>query len=100
MQQVRETDTAMPMYRFELKGAIHSAGFRTAREFCEQNGFDEAQVSRVLNGWHLPSPRMQRDNIVTLEQVELRCELAELGLTDTDENIQMLQGIKTEIKEL
>lgn len=62
----QELDTAMPTYRYRLKGSIHAAGFRTIREFSEAVGFDEAQLSRVLNGWHLPSPVMQKKMAETL----------------------------------
>ena len=60
MEELHAVDTATPTYRFRLKGLIHASGFRRVRDFAEATGLDEAQLSRVLNGWHLPPPTMQR----------------------------------------
>ena len=49
-----------PKYRFSLKARVHEAGFKTNTEFSKEVGVDLAIVSRVINGWTLPSPTTAR----------------------------------------
>jgi hypothetical protein len=49
-----------PRYRFKLKGAIHTAGYRTVKEFSLALGFSAQLTNRILCGWIYPSPEWQR----------------------------------------
>ena len=49
-----------PEYRYQLKSMIHAAGYKTATDFSKEIGVDLAIVSRVINGWTLPSPTTAR----------------------------------------
>jgi len=57
--QVSEDGTRTPQYRFKLKGMIHSKGFKWVNEFAKVTGEDNATISRIINGWEWPSPRVQ-----------------------------------------
>jgi hypothetical protein len=49
-----------PNYRFKLKGAIHSARYKSLLEFAKAINSCESTVSMVVNGWRFPSPQIQR----------------------------------------
>jgi transcriptional regulator with XRE-family HTH domain len=49
-----------PVYRYALKGKIHAAGYRTMAEFGARIGLNLTQISRIVNGWELPTPSLQR----------------------------------------
>lgn len=59
MQRDHITGTTTPKYRFRLKSELHRVGFRTDGQFAEAIGYDRATLSRVLNGWWIPTVRMQ-----------------------------------------
>jgi hypothetical protein len=60
MQPGRDLETFHPSFRFALKAKIHGAGFRTISEFSNAIGFGAHRISRVVSGWELPSPAMQK----------------------------------------
>ncbi len=55
-----QTELIKPKYRFLLKGKIHTKGFRTLREFGEFTDTDYSSLSRIINGWEIPSPNIQK----------------------------------------
>lgn len=60
MQQPFERDTVAPHYRYRFKSAIHAAGFRSNREFCDTANIDETHLSKIVRGWILPGPGLQK----------------------------------------
>lgn len=48
-----------PIYRFELRGKIAMAGFRTVGDFALAIGVDPAKVSRIICGWELPNAKLR-----------------------------------------
>ena len=46
-------------YRFFLKGRIHEAGFKTIGGFAGRVGAHISTISRIVNGWEVPSPGLQ-----------------------------------------
>ncbi len=48
-----------PRYRFKLKAKMLEAGFKTQDGFHRTTGIDRAIVSRVINGFQIPEPRLQ-----------------------------------------
>ena len=58
--------TSRPLYRFAFRAEIHRAGFQTITEFCEKVPVDPSRVSRILQGWEMPSPKLQRAMAKTL----------------------------------
>ena len=48
-----------PIYRFELRGKIATAGFRTVGDFALAIGVDPARVSRIICGWELPNAKIR-----------------------------------------
>ena len=51
--------TSEPTYRFNLKAKIHASGFKTLHEFAESSRLPRNKISRVINGWEIPSHDMQ-----------------------------------------
>jgi len=49
-----------PQYRFSLKSKIIEAGYRSVGDFARQHGIDDCRLSRIINGWELPSKRLHR----------------------------------------
>ena len=48
-----------PIYRFELRGKIATAGFRTVGDFALSIGVDPGRVSRIICGWELPNAKIR-----------------------------------------
>lgn len=48
-----------PIYRFELRGRIATAGFRTLHDFGKAIGVGSPKISRIICGWELPSPKVR-----------------------------------------
>ena len=49
-----------PSFRFLLKARIIEAGYRSMTEFASQIQVTDGRISRILNGWELPSPDVQK----------------------------------------
>jgi len=56
----QETNITTPKRRFQLHARIIGTGHRTMKEFADNIGMDLATMSRVVNGWETPGPRMQQ----------------------------------------
>ena len=56
----QQAQTLTPEFRYKLKSRIVAAGFRNMTEFCAEIEEDLTRLSRVLNGWELPAPRLQQ----------------------------------------
>ena len=52
--------TITPPYRFALKARIIESGFKSLSEFSGAIGHDLGRISRVINGWEIPSPPLQK----------------------------------------
>ncbi len=48
-----------PPYRFELRGRIAIAGFRTLGDFAQAIGTDSAKISRIIRGWEWPNEKLR-----------------------------------------
>jgi len=53
--------TIRPPYRFALKSRIIDAGYKTLTDFSKDLNTDLSTISRVVSGWELPSPKLQKD---------------------------------------
>ena len=60
-----------PEFRYRLKGEIHAAGFKTTSDFSKEIGVDLSLISRIINGWTIPSPKTAR-KMATAMNVTLR----------------------------
>lgn len=49
-----------PVYRHGLKGLIHASGYRSQKQFSEDIKYDTGDLSRVINGWMIPSQNVQK----------------------------------------
>lgn len=49
-----------PSFRYGLKARIIEAGYRSMTEFASQIQVTDGRISRILNGWELPSPDVQK----------------------------------------
>jgi transcriptional regulator with XRE-family HTH domain len=58
--EVTTTDTIKPPYRLELKSRLVLAGYLRDTQFAKALGCDPARVSRILNSWEYPGPKMQK----------------------------------------
>jgi transcriptional regulator with XRE-family HTH domain len=56
-----------PKYRFKLRGAIITSGYKNLSEFAESIGSSGATLSTIINGWRFPSPEFQRKIASALE---------------------------------
>ena len=56
---LERTPKGDPIYRFELRGKIATAGFRTVGDFALAIGVDPARVSRIICGWELPNAKIR-----------------------------------------
>ena len=54
------TATITPPYRFALKARIIESGFKTLSEFSRDINYDLGRISRVVSGWEVPSPALQK----------------------------------------
>jgi hypothetical protein len=57
MDSILKESTAPP-YRYQLKSKMILSGYRTNCALAKQINNDPARISRILNGWEYPSPRM------------------------------------------
>lgn len=55
-----QAQTLTPPFRYKLKSEIIAAGFKNVTEFAIEIQEDLARLSRVLNGWEVPAPRLQQ----------------------------------------
>jgi len=44
-----------PIYRYKLRGEIHSSGCRSLSEFAGRIGVDVSVISRICTGWVIPN---------------------------------------------
>ena len=49
-----------PTFRYVLKARIYEAGFKTMGLFADRIGIDLSKISRIVNGWEIPSPKIQQ----------------------------------------
>lgn len=56
----KRTKTISPEFRFALKARIIEAGYRTLTDFSREAGVDLARISKIISGWELPGPKLQR----------------------------------------
>jgi hypothetical protein len=50
-----KVDLFQPGYRFRLRAKIFESGFKTLGEYAETAGVGVSKVSRIINGWEIPS---------------------------------------------
>jgi len=49
-----------PKYRWDLRFRIHRAGYRAIQDFSRDLRIDNSKISRILNGWEIPSLPLQK----------------------------------------
>jgi len=52
------TEKLKPKYRYQLRAKISEAGFRTITQYSKVCGLNISQVSKVVSGRELPTPRV------------------------------------------
>jgi len=65
----RETgkiETETPKFRYALKGQIITSGHKTLTDFSKKMKVDQARISKIIQGWELPGPGLQRKMAETL----------------------------------
>jgi hypothetical protein len=55
-----------PSYRYQLKARMVLSGYRTNNAFADHLRTDPARVSRILNGWEHPSPKLAQKMALSL----------------------------------
>jgi len=65
-QKTKQTGTLAPKYRYALKSQIIGAGFRNLTDFSKALETDLPRISRIVSGWEIPGPHLQRDMAQTL----------------------------------
>lgn len=70
------SNTLQPKFRYLLKSEILKAGYQTLTDFSKALSTDVSIVSRVVKGWVLPGPNLQKKmagalNITLAELKEL-----------------------------
>ena len=58
--------TATPKFRYALKGQIINSGHKTLTDFSIKAKIDLTRLSRIVSGWELPGPGLQRKMSETL----------------------------------
>jgi len=56
--ELSHKDSISPSYRYQLKARMVLSGYRTNNSFADELGIDPARISRILNGWEYPSPKL------------------------------------------
>ncbi len=59
-QEAQNSDPITPKFRYALKAEIIKAGYRTLTDFSTEIGVDLARISKIVSGWELPGPHLQR----------------------------------------
>lgn len=59
-QETKNAKTQIPRFRYDLKARIIQVGHRTLTDFSRETGVDLARISKIVSGWELPGPRLQR----------------------------------------
>jgi len=57
---MKTQESPLARYRYALRGEIHSAGYRTLSEFSKATDVELSKISRIVNGWELPTPRLEK----------------------------------------
>lgn len=60
MEAILATGTATPCTRYNLKGEIFRAGYKTFQDFAADVDIHPVMLSKVVNGHLFPSPSLQR----------------------------------------
>ena len=55
-----ETENIKPKFRYGLKSRIIEAGHRDLTDFSNKANIDLTRLSRIVRGWELPGPGLQR----------------------------------------
>lgn len=58
--KTEQTKTITPKYRYAFKAVIIGAGHRTLSDFSNKLGVPLSRLSRIVAGWDLPGPHLQR----------------------------------------
>jgi hypothetical protein len=49
-----------PKKRHALLATIIACGFDSVSHFCRSEGFDDKLMSRIIRGWLIPGPALQK----------------------------------------
>jgi len=61
-----DSKTITPSFRYDLKALIIKAGYRNLTDFCRKSEIDLPRISRIIGGWELPGPGLQKNMTQTL----------------------------------